>query len=152
MRQEARAAYGRAMRAVLLVPIFLALASCGGDAGAPQVTVTGAVATLPAIPGRPGAAYFTLESNVPAALVSVASPRAARIELHESGMRPAARFALSPSEPLRFEPGGRHAMLFGFDPALRPGGRLTLTFTFDGAPPTTVQAEVRAPGDVHAGH
>lgn len=152
MRQEAGSAYGRAMRTAFLLPISLALASCNGDAGAPQATVTGAIATLPAVPGRPGAAYFTLESEVPVALVSVASPRAARIELHEAGMRPAPRFALSPGAPLRFEPGGRHAMLFGLDAALRPGERLTLTFTFEGAPPVSAQAEVRAPGDVHAGH
>ena len=152
MRQEARAAYGRAMRTTLLLSILLALAGCGGNAASPQVTVDDAIVTLPAVPGRPGAAYFTLESSAPAALVSVSGARAARIELHEAGMRPAARFALSPGEALRFEPAGRHAMLFGLDPALRPGDRLALTFAFEGAPPVTAEAEVRAPGDVHAGH
>ena len=140
------------MRMAFLVPFLLPLASCGGNARAPQVTVEEAVVTLPAVPGRPGAAYFTLESEAPASLVAVASPRAARIELHEAGMRPAARFALRSGESLRFEPGGRHAMLFGLDPALRPGERLALTFTFEGAPPATAEAEVRGPGDVHAGH
>jgi copper(I)-binding protein len=155
LRQEADPAYGRGMRPALLLPIVLAFASCSGSGAEddpPRVTVQDAVVTLPAVPGRPGAAYFTLESNAPAALVSVASPRAARIELHEAGMRPAARFALRPGEALRFEPGGRHAMLFGLDPALRPGDRLALTFTFDGAPSVSAQAEVRGPGDVHAGH
>jgi copper(I)-binding protein len=143
------------MRTALLLPIFLALASCrggGGEPAPPQVAVEDAVVTLPAVPGRPGAAYFTLESEAPAALVAVAARRAARIELHEEGMRPAARFALTAGEPLVFAPGGRHAMLFGLDSALRPGDRLALTFSFEGAPPVTAEAEVRAPGDVHAGH
>jgi len=143
------------MRAATLLPIFLGLVSCsagGDDAGPPRVAVEDAVVTLPAVEGRPGAAYFTLESAAPAALLAVASPRATRIELHEAGMRPATRFALRAGETLRFEPGGRHAMLFGLDSALRPGQRLTLTFTFDGAPPATAEAEVRGPGDVHAGH
>jgi hypothetical protein len=142
------------VRAAFLLPIFLAFASCGGGGADPdpRVAVHDAVVTLPAVPGRPGAAYFTLESNAPAALVAVASPRAARVELHEAGMRPAARFALSPGEPLPFNPGGRHAMLFGLDPALRVGETLTLTFTFEGGPPVSAQAEIRAPGDVHGGH
>jgi copper(I)-binding protein len=143
------------MRTAFLLPVFLLLACCDGNGGEPgpsQVAVEDAVVTLPAVPGRPGAAYFTLESEAPAALVAVASPRAARIELHEAGMRPAARFTLAAGAPLVFAPGGRHAMLFGLDSALRPGDHLALTFTFEGAPPVTAEAEVRAPGDVHAGH
>ncbi|HEY0011638.1 MAG TPA: copper chaperone PCu(A)C [Allosphingosinicella sp.] len=132
----------------------LALISCGpGESGPPQVTAEHAVVTLPAAAGRPGAAYFQLETNRPARLVSVASPSARRIELHEEGMRPAASFALTPDEPLHFRPGGRHAMLFDLDPALRPGGRVTLTFTFEGGPaPVVAEAEVRAPGDVPPHH
>jgi hypothetical protein len=128
--------------------------SCGsGNPGAPAVTAEHAVVTLPAAAGRPGAAYFQLETNVAARLVSVTSPSARRIELHEEGMRPTAAFALTPDAPLHFRPGGRHAMLFDLDPALRPGGRVTLTFTFEGGPaPVTAEAEVRAPGDVPAHH
>ena len=109
--------------------------------------------TLPAAAGRPGAGYFQLEANRAARLVSVTSPSARRIELHETGMRPAASFALTPEEPLHFSPGGRHAMLFDLDPALRPGAKVTLTFTFEGGPPpVTAEAEVRGPGDVPAHH
>jgi hypothetical protein len=132
----------------------LALVSCGGgESRAPRVTAQHAVVTLPAAAGRPGAAYFQLETNRAARLVSVTSPSARRIELHEEGMRPTAAFELTPDAPLHFRPGGRHAMLFDLDPALRPGARVTLTFTFEGGPvPATAEAEVRAPGDVPTHH
>jgi hypothetical protein len=116
--------------------------------------------TLPAIPGRPGAAYFTLRSNTePMRLLSVTSPRAERIELHEMreengvwrmGAIKDSRF---PADGLlKFEPGGRHGMVFGLDPKLKPGAVIPLTFTFDPAPPVTVEAEVSGPGSGHSGH
>jgi hypothetical protein len=143
------------MRIALLLPILLGLASCdrsGGESAAPRVAVENAVVTLPVLPGRPGAAYFTLEANATAVFIAVASPRASRVELHDEGMRRAAGFRLIAGEPLAFAPGGRHAMLFGLDPTLRPGDRLALTFSFEGAPPVTAGAQVRAPGDVHGAH
>ena len=140
----------------LLATAFAAsalLAGCGGTQdGAPSVDVAEAVVTLPAAPGRPGAAYFRLESNVEARLTTIESSRAGRIEIHEAGMRRVGSVALAPGEPLVFAPGARHAMLFGLDPALRPGDRLPLTFRFAGAPPVTAEAEVRRAGDVHSGH
>ena len=145
------------MRAASILAIALALASCGrgggedGGAG-PRVIVEHASVTLPAVPGRPGAAYYTLESNAGAALVGIASPRFERAELHDAGMRPAARFPISADAPLVFAPGGRHAMLYGLDAALRPGDRIALIFTFEGAPAVTATAEVRAPGDVVGDH
>lgn len=145
MRQEAPAAYGRSMRPLAATALILALAGCGGDGG---VRIEQAMVTLPAVAGRPGAAYFRIEADTPARLTGIDTARAGRIELHEAGMRPARGFALAPGEPLVFAPGGRHAMLFDLDPSLRPGGRIALTFAFEGAPPVTVEAEVRAPGDV----
>jgi copper(I)-binding protein len=55
---------------------------------------------------------------------------------------------------LEFKPGGKHAMLFGLDPALKPGAKVPLTFTFQTAPPVTVRATVHAPGGGggHANH
>ena len=163
MRQEARSLYARTMkRALKTAPallILLVAAGCEGPSAEPRVTVEHAAVTLPPIPGRPGAAYFTLTTNHgPARLVGVASPRIGRIELHESideggvsRMVPLREPAFAPGAPLVFEPGGRHAMLFAIDPALRPGDRVALTFTFDPAPPVTVEAEIRAAGD-HGGH
>lgn len=145
-------------RAVPILAAALALAGCERTPPEPRVIVEDAVVTLPVLPGRPGAAYFTLRTNNdPTRLTGVSSRRIGRIELHdtamESGvatMRPSRETTFSPDTPLRFAPGGRHAMLFDIDPALRPGDRVALTFTFDPAPPATAEAEIRAAGD--AGH
>jgi periplasmic copper chaperone A len=146
-----------------LVPILAAaaaLAGCDQAPQEPQVTVEDAVVTLPVIPGRPGAAYFTLRTNNdPTRLTGISSPMTGRIELHEtvnengvSRMVPLQNSTFDPDRPLTFESGGRHAMLFDIDPSVRAGERIPLTFTFDPAPPVTVEAEVRAFGGGHAGH
>ena len=136
------------LAALLVVAL---LGACGGDTLA-RVDVRDAVVTLPGAPGRPGAAYFSLRSSVAARLTGIDSARAGRIELHERGMRRTDAVTLQPDEAVRFSPGGRHAMLFELDPSLEAGDRLSLTFSFAGAPPATVEAEVRRPGDVHDAH
>lgn len=140
----------------------LLLAACGGAPDPPRVAVADVVVTVPAVPSAPGAAYFTLRSNNDKTrLVSVSSPSARRIELHQtreengvSRMVPLepAQLSLSAREPLEFAPGGNHAMLFDVDPNLRPGGQISLTFTFDGSPPVTINARLVAPGTSHSGH
>jgi periplasmic copper chaperone A len=141
-----------------LVPTLaglLALHACGGAPVESRAHVENAVITLPAVPGRPGAAYFTLRSNRPARLTGIASPGVGRIELHESTMSgamstmaPLRNARLSPEAPLIFAPGGRHAMLYNIAPSVRAGQRVVLTFTFDTVPPLAVEAEVRGPGEV----
>jgi len=128
----------------------LGLTACEAERErAHRVTAEDVVVTLPAVAGRPGAAYFRLEtSGEGVRLTGISSAAVERVELHEAGMRPVATIALPPGEPLAFEPGRRHAMLFGLDPSLRPGASIALTFTFDGARPVTAQAQVRGPGDV----
>ena len=161
MRQEARRVYAPPMRsAVPMIAMLLVVAGCTPAPHAPEASVENALVTLPAVQGRPGAAYFTVRSNHEGTrLTGISSPRVGRIELHEtvseggaSRMRPLAEAVVSPESPLVFEPGGRHAMLFDMAPDLRVGDRLSLTFAFDPAPPVTVDVEVRGPGQVHSGH
>jgi copper(I)-binding protein len=137
--------------------ILLALAGCGPK---PDVAVEQARLVLPVAPGRPAALYFTASSRTgEGRLVGLASPRAERIELHETrtdnGVSrmiriPAAGF--DDSGRIEFAPGGRHAMAFGLDPALKPGDTIPLTFAFDQGPKLAVEAEVRAFGEGHGGH
>jgi len=141
---------------------MLALASCNADRPEPAVTVSDAWVQLPAVKGRPGAAYFRLTSNNdPTKLVAVTSPRIGRIELHgtveEGGVSRMRK--LTPDElvfpndlEMSFAPGGRHAMLLGIDRALRPGDRITLTFTVEPMAPVSVEAQVRAFGQGHGAH
>jgi copper(I)-binding protein len=148
------------MRIILATAILFSLGACNQQPPEPAVTVVGARVMLPAVPGRPGSAYFTLRTNNdPTKIVGITSPRAERIELHEtreqdgvSRMAPITDPNFPSGGEMQFEPGGRHAMLFGLDPAARPGDKIPLTFTFEPAPPVTVEAEVHAAGGGHAGH
>ena len=93
---------------------------------------------LPAVPGRPAAAYFTLNGG-PASdvLVRVTADYAIRAELHETvstggrmSMKPIARVPVPARGTVPFEPGGRHVMLYDLDPRARPGTTTLLTLTF----------------------
>lgn len=141
--------------------LLLASTGCKYQPPEPKVEAQDVRVQLPVVPGRPGAAYFTLKTNNdPTKLVSVTSPRIERIELHEtsseggiSRMRPARDLVFDPSKPLAFEPGGKHAMLFGVDAALKAGDKVALTLNFEPAPSLTVEAEVKAFGSAgHEGH
>ena len=143
-------------KAISIMVLSMLAASCGQPRASSPVEIEDAVVTLPAVPGRPGAAYFTLRSNSgPSRLTGITSPKVGRIELHESmahggmmRMEPLAEARFAPDAPLTLAPGGRHAMLFDIDPAVRPGDRLRLDLQLDPAGRLTVDAEVRGPGDV----
>jgi copper(I)-binding protein len=148
------------MRAILATALAAAaLAGCNRAPAEPRVTAEDVVVTLPAVSGRPGAAYFKLRTNrSPTTLVSVTSPLIQRIELHHTTRKGMARITstedltFSGNGRLEFEPGGKHAMLFGIGSSVKVGDRIPLTFTFDPVPALTVEAQVRGPGQAHEGH
>jgi periplasmic copper chaperone A len=135
------------MAASLLAACDLAPSTICVTAAAPSIR-------LPAVPGRPGAGYFDIQARPgQGGLLSVSSPRIARIEIHETAtrngvasMRRIKRIAADDCN--RFTTaGGRHLMLFGLDPSLRPGDDVPLTFHFEHGAPQTVAAGVFAAGD-----
>ena len=156
------------MRKMLKGHVFAALAATMALAGCNRpppdgtVRVSAAWVRLPAANNRPGAAYFRMEAGSEGTrLVGVSSPAARWIELHETQMSGTAAKMKRRKEiefpsrgELVFEPGGRHAMLFGLSPKAKAGDRIPLTFSFNVAPPVTVEAEVRGPAEEgpHAGH
>jgi copper(I)-binding protein len=109
---------------------------------------------MPALAGEPGAAYFRLSGGAEGTkLVSVSSPLVRRIELHESmtgggmaSMKKSKDVDFAYDGTITFKPGGRHAMLFGINSAVKPGATLPLTFAFDTAPPVTVAVPVKSAG------
>ena len=119
------------------------------------VAVTNAWIRLPAVGERPASGYFTAAAGaMPEAIVNVTSPSPGRVEMHESmssgGMSSMKQIETVPfdaDEPLLFEPGGKHLMLFGLDPTVKAGDTLALTFSFSRAAPVTVEAQVIAAGD-----
>ena len=114
------------------------LAGCGGPT---QLDVEDAWVRLPAVPGRPAAAYFTVEGGpAPDTLHRVTADYAIRAEMHESmggsggtmSMRPLGQVAIPAGAAVKFEPGGRHVMLFDLDRRAKPGATTMLTLIFDG--------------------
>ncbi|HEV2867492.1 MAG TPA: copper chaperone PCu(A)C, partial [Allosphingosinicella sp.] len=106
---------------------------------------------------RPAAGYFQVRiEGDRGALVSVTSPHAARVEMHEttasgatSGMRRLEGIPVRAGETLTFAPAGRHLMVFEIDRRIPAGGRLDLVLHFERGAPVTVPAVlVPTGGDV----
>jgi len=146
----------------ILAFALLGLAACQPSKPA-ELAVRDAWVRLPAVPGRPAAAYFTLSGGTTAdRLVAIASPRVERIELHEGGMdgrmttmRPVAGVAVPAGGTVTFAPGGDHAMLFGVDGTIASGATLPLELSFASGRRLLTQARAvsagsAAPGE--AGH
>lgn len=143
----------------LAIAAVMALAGACSREAPPAPGVSGAWLRLPAVAGRPGAAYFTLHGGAaPARLVAVDSARIATIELHESmagtgdmagmtGMKPIASVDVPAGGSVAFAPGGRHAMLFGIDARVKPGDPVPLGFRFAGGARLTASARAIAAGD-----
>jgi hypothetical protein len=140
----------------------LLLAGCNRPPADGTVRVSDVWVRLPAAKSRPGGAYFRMEAGSEGTrLVGVSSPSVRWIELHETSMTGGKTKMKKHKEiefpsrgELVFEPGERHAMLFGIDSKVKAGDRIPLTFSFNVAPPITVEAEVRAAGEEapHGGH
>jgi copper(I)-binding protein len=135
-----------------LVAAALLLAGCHKPA---ELSASGAWVRLPAVAGRPGAAYFTVKGGDKAdALLAVSTPAAARAELHETmdhqgmkSMQPARDVPVPARGSLEFAPGGRHVMLFEMRPDAKPGGRIPLALAFASGKRLEVQASIVGAGD-----
>lgn len=138
------------------------LFACAPVGAAEPVVVRDAWVRMPP-PGQSIAgAYMELTANAKSALVAIASPVAARVEMHsttmEGGvmkMRATDRIELAAGKTVKLGPGGYHAMLIDLKRALKPGETLPLMLTIERADSSratlTVQAEVRA-ADGSAAH
>jgi periplasmic copper chaperone A len=148
---------------------LLALSGCGQTASGGNnvaaepaaanrpAAASGPVVRLPAVRGRPASGYFDYRvTGDRGALLSVSSPQAGRIEMHEtmteghmSHMRPVARIPVREGETLSFTPGGRHLMLFDLDRNVAAGGRIELVLRFERGDPVTLAATlVPTGGDI----
>lgn len=136
--------------------LALLLSACGeAEETAAREPVEAAWVRLPAVEGRPAAGYFVLNGGeADDVLLAVESPRAGTIELHETRMeggamrmRPIMSVPVPAGETVAFEPGGRHAMLFGLDPEITPGTPLRLTLRFESGSDVEIEAATVAAGD-----
>jgi len=110
---------------------------------------------LPAVPGRPAAAYFTIMGMGTAdRLVEVSSPLATRTEMHTMAMDagvmkmlPLPVVAIPARGNVAFAPGGNHVMLYTLMPAAKLGTPLPLALRFEKAGIILVNAATIAAGD-----
>ena len=136
--------------------LIAALLATGCHREARRAAVTHAWVRLAAVPGQPGAAYFTLTGGSGAArLVKVETALARRAELHESMkgmggmgmMKPLAGVDVPAGADIAFAPGGRHVMLFGLDPVVKPGTAVPLRLGFSDGTTAEAEAKTVAAGD-----
>lgn len=111
---------------------------------------------LPAVAGRPGAAYFHMRTGKdPLTIVKVSTPIALRAEMHESmkgdhgmmSMAPIAQVAVPAASGVDFAPGGKHVMLFDVSPALKVGATAPLMLHLANGDTMTLKAIVVGAGD-----
>ena len=142
---------------------LLALSACHSQpAAAPETTqsqagvvVTDGRLVLPAVPGRPAAAYFTIanHSTQPATITGIALDGAGQAEMHVTqggAMEPLPQLALGAGETAQFAPGGRHVMVFDLAPKLVAGGTTGITITFADGHTLTGRVRIEAAGGADA--
>lgn len=105
------------------------------------------------VPGQPvAAAYMDIRASKAMKLVGVASPVAARAEIHEMKdedgmmkMRAVKAVDLPAGKTISFAPGGLHVMLFGLSEPLTDGRKVTLTLKLRRASGATVDHVIEVP-------
>ena len=132
---------------------LLILAGCGPKGG-DKPAIKDAWVRLAVVPGRPAAGYFTVKGSVADdRLLSIDSAVVNKIEMHEEvmdggvmTMRQMADVPLPKGADVKFEPGGKHAMLFGIDARITPGTAIPLLFSFKSGAKIEVEAKTQAAG------
>lgn len=151
-------------RPLILAAALLTLAACSpGDAGgsgeAATVRVAGAICRPTPVGRQMTGCYLTLTAATADRLVSVNSPDANMVQIHESriesGMMMMGELReglpLPAGETVALEPGGNHLMLMGVKEPLVAGDTVALTLTFESSPPVEVTATVGQPAVAETG-
>jgi periplasmic copper chaperone A len=127
-------------KAVPILAMLVALAGCRSEPASEMPCVEMGWVRLPAVPGRPGAAYFVLRGGArETRLVRLSTPQAAQAVMHGPAMSALGPQTVPAGGELEFGPGDKHVMLFGLSEDLQPMSPVMLTFHFDSGPPLTEQ-------------
>lgn len=106
------------------------------------------------------AGYLTIANGGESAdrLISVSSPRAASVEIHEMimdgavmQMRPLTAVDVAPGESVALAPGGKHLMFLGVTQPFTEGEEIPVQLTFENAGVMDISLPVRT-GIVHGEH
>lgn len=130
---------------------MLALTACQPD---PVLGVETASIVVSPVPDRPAAGYFVLKGGPVDEVLEFASvPYAGRTEMHETvsengrmAMRAIERVPVPARSTVRFEPGGKHLMIYGLSPSALKEGRTQIVLRFSDGSQAFYRAFVRAQG------
>ncbi len=144
-------------RTLLPLAALALLAGCSNPpagGGTPNtVAVAGALCRPTPVGRQMTGCYLTLTSTADDRLVSVASPVAGRVEIHESKMESNMMMMrelkegmpLPAGQAVELKPGGNHIMLLAVATPLTAGQTVPLTLNFASAPAVEVTAAVGQP-------
>ena len=133
------------------VSASLMLASCGqGD----FLFADKAVVKLSPVEGNPSVGYMDLHGGPEdTQLVSVTADDVMRMEMHEtveedgmSKMRPLKSVNIPAGETVKFEPGGKHLMIWGVGGGSIKQGYLTMTLIYANDERIEMNANIHKPG------
>ena len=153
-------------------PFFLILTAAAGvltacSPGKPAATdaasavqVADALCRPPPTGRHTTGCYLTLTAAADDRLMSISSPVAGRVQVHESRMESnmmmmhevEGGLALPAGQPVELKPGGDHIMLLGVADPLKDGDTVPLTLTFATAAPVEIAARVGQPATNDYGH
>jgi copper(I)-binding protein len=136
---------------------LLTLSACSpggtGSGAASTVEVAGAICRPTPVGRQMTGCYLTLTTTTADRLVSVASPAANLVQIHESRIESGMMMMnelkeglpLPAGETVALAPGGNHLMLLGVEEPLVAGDTVALTLTFESSSPVEVTATVGQP-------
>lgn len=143
--------------------LSLALSACSqsdeaatpADENLTGLVVSNARLMLPPVAGNPAAIYFDLKNEGTRAVAvrraDVAGAKSASMHdmmeyNHEMTMADMGPTTVKQGETLKFEPGGKHVMVFDLSPELKAGGKTEMTLTIAGGDKVSVEVPIQAAG------
>jgi copper(I)-binding protein len=141
------------VRAALLLGLAFATAACSEKEEG--LRVEDAYVRFAPVRTNPSAVYFTIRGGPQdVSLIGVSTEVAIRSEMHETmsghegmaSMKPVTNVQIPAGSEVKFEPGGKHVMLWSINPGLAPPKSITLTFAFSNGEKLQVNAPLIAAG------
>lgn len=118
----------------------------------PDLSFEGAKYRPPLGGAQIGVGYITILSSSPDTIQTVTSPKAERVEMHQTlivdnqaRMKAVESIQLPENEPVTFEPGGLHLMIHQPE-SIVAGDTFPITFGLQSGRTLTAEFELKAPG------
>lgn len=154
----------KTLSAAMLAAIAVSLAACSDgaetakavdEANPTGLAISNARLMLPPVAGNPAAIYFDLKNEgnraVAVRRADVADAKSASMHDMMEYDRAMTMADMGPTtvkqgETVKFEPGGKHVMVFDLSPEIRAGGKTEMTLTVAGGDKVSFEVPVLAAG------